>query len=226
MAVTTHTAPAEPPRFTRKQIALFLLGLAVLFALARPVLPLWFVERPDDSGVFPFAVWLDAFFNFLRYDLGLEAVTRWLASNPLKFLLDASANLLEGKRRWPHLGPIPWPAVAATAAVLGYWLGGWRLALLGGGTFVWVALIGQWKIAMQTMAVIVVAAPIAFFLGLGLGILAWKYRSFENAIKPILAILQTLPFFTYLLPAVIFFIVGPTAAAVATIVYAIPPMVL
>ena len=34
----------------------------------------------------------------------------------LEFLLDASANLLEGKRRWPHLGPIPWPAIAAVAA--------------------------------------------------------------------------------------------------------------
>ena len=46
------------------------------------------------------------------------------------------------------------------------------------------------------------------------------------AIKPILSVLQTLPFFTYLLPAVIFFKVGPTAGAVATIIYAIPPMIL
>ncbi|MEM9059750.1 MAG: ABC transporter permease subunit [Pseudomonadota bacterium] len=226
MAVTTDTAPIEAPRVTKQQIALGLLILAILIIVARPILPDWMVERPDDAGLFPFAVWLDAFFNFLRYDLGLEAVTRWIASNPLKFLLDTSANLLEGKRRWPHLGPIPWPAIAATAAVLGYWLGGWRMAVVGGGTFVWVALIGQWKLAMQTLAVIAVAAPIAFFLGLGLGILAWKYRWIDTAIKPILAILQTLPFFTYLLPAVIFFIVGPTAAAVATIVYAIPPMVL
>ncbi|MGD1925290.1 MAG: ABC transporter permease [Paracoccaceae bacterium] len=226
MAVTTDTAPIEAPRFTKQQVALGLLMLAIAIAIARPLLPEWMIDRPDDGGLFPLAVWLDAFFNFLRYDLGLEAVTRWIASNPLKFLLDTSANLLEGKRRWPHLGPIPWPAIAASAAVIGYWLGGWRMALIAGGTFLWVALIGQWKLAMQTLAVIAVAAPLAFFLGLGLGILAWKYRWVDTAIKPILAILQTLPFFTYLLPAVIFFIVGPTAAAVATIVYAIPPMVL
>jgi glycine betaine/proline transport system permease protein len=41
-----------------------------------------------------------------------------------------------------------------------------------------------------------------------------------------LAVLQTLPFFTYLLPAVIFFKVGPTAGAVATVVFAVPPMIL
>jgi len=76
------------------------------------------------------------------------------------------------------------------------------------------------------MSVLVVAAPLAFAIGISLGILAWKYRWFEGFLKPVLSVLQTLPFFTYLLPAVIFFKVGPTAGAVATVVYAIPPMIL
>ena len=74
-----------------------------------------------------------------------------MASPPcLEWLLDATANLLHGKRRWPYLGPIPWTAIAASAAVLGYWLGGWRLAALAGGAFLWTALVGQWELAMQT----------------------------------------------------------------------------
>ena len=197
-------------------------------------MPEWAVERPDDSGAFPFAIWLDAFFNAIKgvntgpeeeHRFGLIHITRTITVG-LEYVLNVSANIFEGKRRWPNIGPIPWPAMAVTAAVLGYWLGGWRMALLAGGTFLWVALIGQWKITMQTMSVIAVAVPFAFFIGLGLGLLAWKSRRFEHAIKPILAVLQTLPFFTYLLPAVIFFKVGPTAGCVATIVYAIPPMVL
>ena len=79
---------------------------------------------------------------------------------------------------------------------------------------------------METMSVLVVAVPVAFSVGLLLGIWAWKSRTVEAALSPILSILQTIPFFTYLLPAVIFFKVGPTAGAVATTVYAIPPMVL
>ncbi|MCL4167805.1 UNVERIFIED_CONTAM: hypothetical protein GTU68_032666, partial [Idotea baltica] len=63
-------------------------------------------------------------------------------------------------------------------------------------------------------------------IGLSLGIAAWKWGWVDRAIKPVLAVLQTLPFFTYLLPAVIFFKVGPTAGAVATTIYAIPPMIL
>ena len=141
-------------------------------------------------------------------------------------MLDTTANLLYGKRRWPNLGPIPWTAVAAAATVLGYYLGGWRLAALAGGTFIWTAMIGQWDDAMETMSVLIVAAPVAFIIGILLGIAAWKYKTVDMVIKPVLSVLQTLPFFTYLLPAVIFFKVGPTAGAVATIVYALPPMIL
>ncbi|MEM9279717.1 MAG: ABC transporter permease subunit, partial [Pseudomonadota bacterium] len=161
----------------------------------------------------------------LQNDLGLIHVTRTIAGW-LGFLIDAAANLLYGKSRWPRLEAIPWSVIASLAAVLGYYLGGWKLALLAGGTFTWTAMMGQWKIAMETMSVIIIAAPIGFTIGLLLGIWSWKSRRVESVLKPILAILQTLPFYTYLLPAVIFFKVGPTAASVATIVYSIPPMIL
>lgn len=146
----------------------------------------------------------------------------WVAPAVVLGVVSVYALILNGYK----LGPLPWTSIAAVAAVVGYYLGGWRLALLGGGTFVWVALIGQWKLAMETMSVLVVAAPVAFVIGLLLGITAWKFPSFERFLKPVLSVLQTLPFFTYLLPAVIFFKVGPTAGAMATIIYAIPPMIL
>jgi len=210
---------------TRVLWSMLSLAFALCLFKAIGILP-EFLNRLPDAWIPPTAAWLDVAFAFVQNDLGLIHVTRWFAEGPLQFMLDTMANLLEGKRRWPNIGPVPWPAVAAVAAVLGYYLGGWRLAALAGFTFVWTALIGQWKIAMQTLSVISVAAPLAFFIGLGLGIVAWKYRWFDGVLKPILSILQTLPFFTYLLPAVIFFKVGPTAGAVATIVYAMPPMIL
>ncbi len=210
--------------FSRLRNAQILLAIATLIIIARPVLPEALIRLPDEA-ILPWDVWLSNFFNFVKDDLGLIYLTRTITGG-LEWLLDVTANLLVGKRRWPHLGPVPWTAIAAVAAVIGYWLGGWKMSLLAGGTFVWTALIGQWKIAMQTMAVLSVAAPVAFFIGLSLGILAWKYAWFDKALRPVLSVLQTLPFFTYLLPAVIFFKVGPTAGAVATIVYAIPPMIL
>ncbi|MEM7302754.1 MAG: ABC transporter permease subunit [Pseudomonadota bacterium] len=156
------------------------------------------------------------------YALFALARNQWVSPVLIFLLVTLYAVIVNGYK----VGPLPWTAIAALAAVVGFYLGGWRLSLLGGGTFVWVALIGQWKLAMQTMSVLVVAAPSAFVIGLLLGIAAWKYSWFDKMIRPILSILQTLPFFTYLLPAVIFFKVGPTAGGIATIVYAIPPMIL
>lgn len=225
MAVAATDSPASgPATLSRTRIAQLLLLAAIVLAVAKPILPAGLI-RPPEWMILPWDIWLNTIFNFVKDDLGLMKLTRAI-SGGLEWLLDITANLLFGKRRWPNLGPIPWSAVAAVGAVLGYWLGGWRMAALAGGTFVWTALIGQWKLAMQTMSVLTVAAPVAFVVGLTLGILAWKYARFDRILRPVLSVLQTLPFFTYLLPAVIFFKVGPTAGAVATIVYAIPPMIL
>lgn len=223
--MVAHPSVTRNP-MSRNTIATVLLAAAFTLTVLQysGVLPTW-LHRLPDSFVPPFALWFDTIFNFVKDDLGLLTLTRLLTSG-LENALDASGNLLYGKRRWPNLGPIPWTAIAGVAAVIGYYLGGWRLALLGGGTFVWTALIGQWKIAMETMSVLVVTAPLAFIIGLSLGIAAWKYPWVNKTIKPVLSVLQTLPFFTYLLPAVIFFKVGPTAGAVATTIYAIPPMIL
>jgi len=224
MAETTAIS-ANPP-MSRSRLASLLVGVAILVTALQYLgfLPAA-LHRLPEALVPDFARYLDAFFNFVKDDLGLFALTRWL-TGLLQTVLDTTANLLFGKRRWPNLGPIPWTAIAASMAVLGYYLGGWKMAALVAVTFCWTALVGQWKIAMQTMSVLVVAAPTAFIIGLSLGVAAWKSPAFNRALKPVLSVLQTLPFFTYLLPAVIFFKVGPTAGAVATTIYAIPPMIL
>ena len=211
---------------TRGQAAMGLLIGAVVLTVAQYIgwLPSW-MHRLPETAIPNFAKALDIIFNFIKDDLGLLTFTRTLTEG-LEWLLDVSGNIFYGKNRWPNIGPMPWTGLAAIAAVTGYYLGGWRLALLGGGTMVWTALIGQWTIAMQTMSVLAIAAPLAFVIGLSLGIAAWKYEWVDKTIKPVLSVLQTLPFFTYLLPAVIFFKVGPTAGAVATTIYAIPPMIL
>lgn len=226
MAAASDITPTSGPLSDGRVATYILMGALVLTALQWGGLLPAFLHRLPEAWIPPFADWLDVGFVFVRETLGLEKLTRWFAEGPLQFMLDTSANLLYGKRRWPRFDQIPWSAIAAVAAVIGYSLGGWRLALLAGGTFVWTALIGQWKIAMETMSVLIVAAPIAFATGLFLGIAAWKFAWFDRVIRPVLSVLQTLPFFTYLLPAVIFFKVGPTAGAVATIIYAIPPMIL
>lgn len=203
--------------------ALVFLALAVGLALARNILPAALM-RPADWLVWPFADWLNAAFSFAQNDLGLMGVTRFAASG-IEFLLDVTGNLFYGKNRWPHLGPLPWTTLAITVGCVAYALAGWRLALFSAGTFVWIALMGQWEWAMQTLSVILIAAPITFLIGLGLGILAWRAPLFERLLNPFLNIAQSLPQFAYMIPVVVFVGVGPKAGAITTIVFALPPMI-
>ena len=222
------TAPAEdvpavkrtPDRIRQGQLILL---AACVLAAAKLWLP-EFLIRPAEWLVLPFADWINWLFVFVKDDLGFIHVTRAFAAG-IEWMLDVTANLLYGRNRWPRIGPIPWTVVAITAAAVGYALNGWRLAALSGGTFVWIAVMGQWKWSMETLSVIVVAAPIAILVGLLLGIAAWRRRWVERILNPILNIAQSLPHFAYMIPVVVFIGVGPKSGAVVTIIFAAPPMI-
>lgn len=214
---------SNAPRPDRQTVARALLATALALVVLKGLLPDWVMRLPDGM-VLPFADWINAGFAFLRDDLGLMAFTRAFAE-VVEFLLDVTANLLYGKSRWPGLGPIPWVVIAGTMALVGHVLGGWRLALLSGGTFVWIAVMGQWKWAMETLSVVVVAAPLSVLLGLLLGISAWRWRWAERMLNPLLNIAQSMPHFAYMIPVVVFIGVGPKAGAIVTIIFSVPPMI-
>lgn len=123
---------------------------------------------------------------------------------------------------WPAL---PWTIVAAGTALLGYVLMGPSLAMFSGLSVVYIAVFGQWEPAMQTLSLVLVAAPLSLVIGLLLGISAFKYRTVEAALAPLLNIAQTMPHFSYLVPVMVMFGVGDHAGAIATIIFATPPMV-
>ena len=124
--------------------------------------------------------------------------------------------------RWPAL---PWTVVSGAAIVLGYALNGRWLALLAGFSTIYIAVFGQWEPAMETLSFVLVAAPLSVFLGLSLGVLAFKNRATEAALMPLLNVAQTMPHFSYLVPVTVLFGVGDHAGAIATIIFATPPMV-
>ena len=217
------TLPQAPLHLDQKRIAYAFLLAALVLAIFRGILPAGLVRLPE-ALILPFADWINAAFTVARDDLGLMAFTRAF-SDIVEFCLDVTANLLYGKSRWPQIGPIPWVVIAATAGMAGYALAGWRLAALAAGTFTWIAVMGQWKWAMETLSVIVVAVPFSVAFGLLMGILAWRYALAERILNPILNIAQSLPHFAYMIPVVVFIGVGPKAGAIVTIIFSVPPMI-
>ena len=120
--------------------------------------------------------------------------------------------------------PLPWIAVITIVTLLGLHAGGRGLAVLVAICFGFLAVFGQWDGAMVTLASILVAVPLGVAGGLLLGIAAYRWPRFERALTPILDLMQTIPVFAYLVPILFLFGFGPTAAVVATVIYAMPPM--
>jgi len=124
--------------------------------------------------------------------------------------------------RWPGL---PWTVVAAGGIILGYALSGMGLALFTGFTFVYIAVFGQWEPSMQTLSFVLIAAPTAIIIGLVLGVWGYRSKTVETILNPLLNVAQIMPHFSYLIPVMVFFGIGDHAGAIATIIFATPPMV-
>ncbi|WP_404366849.1 ABC transporter permease [Marinobacter sp.] len=129
------------------------------------------------------------------------------------------------ENEWARIPALPWSAVAAGAFLTGHYLGGRNLSILAGTSTIYIAVFGQWTPAMQTLSFVLVTVPLSFFLGLGLGILAFKNRTFESVLAPLLNVAQSMPHFSYLIPVVVFFGIGDHAGAISTVIFATPPMI-
>jgi glycine betaine/proline transport system permease protein len=129
------------------------------------------------------------------------------------------------ENEWARIPALPWTAVAGGAFLIGHYLGGRNLSILAGTSIIYIAVFGQWTPAMQTLSFVLVAVPLSVFLGLVLGIFAYKSKTFESILAPLLNVAQSMPHFSYLIPVVVFFGIGDHAGAISTVIFATPPMI-
>ena len=120
------------------------------------------------------------------------------------------------------LQAIGWPALVAIGGVLGFIAGGWRLAGLVAVGFLSLGVLGLWESSIETLGAILAAVAISYAIGVPLGVLAARNERFRRLITPILDVMQIMPTFAYLAPFVLFFGIGPAAAAIVTLIYAMP----
>lgn len=88
-----------------------------------------------------------------------------------------------------------------------------------------IDMIGMWSYTMTTLAMIVTAVVFCIGFGIPLGILAAGNDRFLKILRPILDVMQTIPSFVYLVPIVMLFGVGSVPGIIATIIFALPPIV-
>jgi glycine betaine/proline transport system permease protein len=112
----------------------------------------------------------------------------------------------------------------AVVALLAWIVANWRVGLLAVGTLGFCWTMGLWGASMQTIDLVLVAVAIAVAIAFPLGIWASRDERVERAIRPVLDVMQTIPPWVYLIPAVIIFSLGRVPALIATVVYGAPPM--
>lgn len=229
------TTLASPPRLMPTwAIWALAVGLSLsIWLWGRNVLPFAF-DYPKAFQI-PAARWIGGAITWLVKEAAVGPIAFSDLTRAIAKMVDvpyqtALGLLADGVQRQESgqtlqiLPPLPWVGVIAVVALLGLWAGGVGLAALMAGCFVFVAVFGQWHSAMVTLASILVAVPLGVMGGLALGILAYRVTWFERALRPVLDLMQTMPVFAYLVPILILFGFGPTAAVIATLIYATPPM--
>jgi glycine betaine/proline transport system permease protein len=119
----------------------------------------------------------------------------------------------------------PWPVVALAAVLLAWRLSGWRAMVFAACGLAYLGLWGFWEKSMATMALIATSVVICVVVGIPIGVLCAKSKRTNAVLEPILDIMQTLPTFVYLIPAVAFFSIGKPPGVIATVIFSLPPMV-
>jgi glycine betaine/proline transport system substrate-binding protein len=155
-----------------------------------------------------------------------EAVTGLVRDHGAGFRAISSAGLSVIVALDSLFNMIPWWLLIAV--FMGFaWLGTRRIGLtvaVGGLMFV-MGLLGLWSLMTQTLTLMLIASLLAVLIGLPVGITAAKSRWVKAGSLPVLDIMQTLPAFVYLIPALMLFGLGKVPAILATVIYALPPMI-
>ncbi len=159
----------------------------------------------------PIGAWVDTVFDWLKENVAwfFDAVT-WL----FNLLIDVLTDVLV------DLHPL---VIIILLALIGWVFRSWQMAVGTLITLFFIMTMDQWVAAMQTLALIIIAAVIAVIIAIPVGILAARSNKASAVIKPVLDFMQTMPAFVYLIPAVTFFGIGVVPGLVATVIFALPP---
>jgi glycine betaine/proline transport system permease protein len=143
--------------------------------------------------------------------------------------IDAFVTTIQDLIAHPSFGrPVPvlgWLGVVALSTLVAAVIGSWRVAVLTAAGLVLVGLQGLWTESMETLALTLAAVVLCLLIGIPLGIWAGTSARVHRVITPVLDVMQTMPSFVYLAPLTLFFLIGPASATIATIVYAVPPVI-
>jgi len=171
--------------------------------------------------------WLNIFESgLLPLDDWVQTGVDWMSANwrgffqavkvPVEVVLDGIETVLLA---------VPPTLMLIAIVALAWRVAGWRTGVVSLVAMALVGFTGMWELTMITLSMVIAAVVFCIVVGVPLGILAARSDGFASGIRPVLDVMQTTPAFVYLVPVVMLFGIGTVAGVLATIVFALPPMV-
>ncbi len=146
--------------------------------------------------------------NFSNTFDGITAAIRWCLDGLETLLLQT-----------------PWPVVMLVIVVMAYRLAGPRIAIFTAASLAYLAFMGLWELSMITVALIGAGAMLCILIGVPFGIWFGKSKRAYAVAEPVLDFMQTMPAFVYLIPIIAFFGTGKPPGVLATLIFAMPPVI-
>jgi glycine betaine/proline transport system permease protein len=162
-----------------------------------------------------------------------KSVVDWLTDN-VDFVFDFIANILSASidamlfvLQGPFLDDTPAESFYPLFMILLFSLVAWVMRRsLGVVAFTFLGLLliynqGYWKETMETLALVLAATCVCMVIGLPIGIACARRPWLYAGVRPVLDLMQTIPTFVYLIPALILFGLGMVPGLIATVIFAI-----
>ncbi len=187
--------------------------IALVFSLAVFTLrdQLQWMQVYPTTWTVPLTSWLNVIFATLGdYNL------------PFRLMAMAAKAMMTWLQQVLHF--IPWPILTLVLVFLAFRAAGKWLAMFALATCGYTVVVGLWEAMINTIALVGITIPFCLVIGFALGVWADKSQTARRIIEPILDLMQTVPAFSYLVPAMILFGFGPQVGLIVSIIFATPPM--
>ncbi len=159
-----------------------------------------------------------------QFDSAIDSSLEWLMDNG-DFVFNTANTVLKGiyeSVQWCIAYPAHY-VIAIVLALIGWRAVGVRFAILTGLALLFCDVIGLWPETVSTLALVLTATVLALVVAIPLGVLAGLAPSFDRVVDPCLDLVQTMPPYIYLLPAIALLGYGTATALLATFIVAVPP---
>jgi len=153
-----------------------------------------------------------------------SAIFEWVRDNGewfLNFLSVVMETLIEGIL-WVLQTPHPLIVVAVFVGLTWLIQRNWKVCLFVALGFLFILNQGYWKETTQSLTLVLSACVVCMAIGVPIGIFTAHRPKAYAYIRPILDLMQTLPTFVYLIPAIVFFGIGMVPGLLATVIFVLP----